>query len=110
MPRGDGTGPFGEGPMTGRAAGYCAGYATPGFAGQPGFGGGHYGAGFARGRGRGHRNRFYATGVPFSAYPAPGPGLDRDQELALLKNESERLKSALDTVEKRLQQLETETE
>ncbi|MBC7077615.1 MAG: DUF5320 domain-containing protein, partial [Synergistales bacterium] len=24
MPRGDGTGPAGFGPMTGRAAGYCA--------------------------------------------------------------------------------------
>jgi len=32
MPRGDGTGPAGMGPMTGRGAGYCAGFATPGFA------------------------------------------------------------------------------
>jgi len=32
MPRGNGTGPMGAGPMTGRAAGYCAGFATPGFA------------------------------------------------------------------------------
>ena len=31
MPRGDGTGPMGMGPMTGRAAGYCAGYPVPGF-------------------------------------------------------------------------------
>jgi len=31
MPRGDGTGPAGMGPMTGRAAGYCAGYGVPGF-------------------------------------------------------------------------------
>ena len=31
MPWGDGTGPAGWGPMTGRAAGYCAGYAVPGF-------------------------------------------------------------------------------
>jgi len=31
MPRGDGTGPMGMGPMTGRAAGFCAGYASPGF-------------------------------------------------------------------------------
>jgi len=31
MPRGDGTGPMGFGPMTGRAAGYCAGYGVPGF-------------------------------------------------------------------------------
>jgi len=31
MPRGDGTGPMGFGPMTGRAAGYCAGFGIPGF-------------------------------------------------------------------------------
>lgn len=31
MPRGNGTGPAGMGPMTGRAAGYCAGYSMPGF-------------------------------------------------------------------------------
>jgi len=31
MPRGDGTGPLGSGPMTGRAAGYCAGYPVPGY-------------------------------------------------------------------------------
>ena len=31
MPAGDGTGPLGFGPMTGRAAGYCAGYPVPGF-------------------------------------------------------------------------------
>ena len=32
MPRGDRTGPMGMGPMTGRAAGYCAGYGVPGYA------------------------------------------------------------------------------
>jgi uncharacterized protein DUF5320 len=32
MPGGDGTGPMGMGPMTGRAAGYCAGNGAPGFA------------------------------------------------------------------------------
>lgn len=32
MPWGDRTGPMGYGPMTGRAAGYCAGYPTPGYA------------------------------------------------------------------------------
>ena len=31
MPGGDGTGPGGMGPMTGRAAGYCAGYPVPGY-------------------------------------------------------------------------------
>lgn len=32
MPRGNGMGPFGQGPMTGRGMGYCAGFAQPGFA------------------------------------------------------------------------------
>jgi len=31
MPLGDGTGPLGLGPMTGRAAGFCAGYPVPGY-------------------------------------------------------------------------------
>jgi len=31
MPGGDGTGPTGFGPMSGRGAGYCAGYPFPGF-------------------------------------------------------------------------------
>ena len=31
MPAGDRTGPFGLGPMTGRQAGYCAGYPLPGY-------------------------------------------------------------------------------
>ena len=31
MPRGDGTGPLGLGPMTGRAAGFCAGFRVPGY-------------------------------------------------------------------------------
>jgi len=40
MPRGDGTGPAGMGPRTGRGAGYCAGNRAPGFAsaGRPGQG------------------------------------------------------------------------
>ncbi len=31
MPRGDGTGPIGMGPMTGRGAGFCAGFKIPRF-------------------------------------------------------------------------------
>jgi len=56
MPRGNGTGPAGLGSMTGRAAGFCAGYPVPGYmnpvAGRAGFYGagvpalGPYGAGF----------------------------------------------------------------
>ncbi len=32
MPFGDGTGPMGLGPMTGRGAGFCAGFGRPSFA------------------------------------------------------------------------------
>jgi len=38
MPFGDRTGPMGLGPMTGRAAGFCAGSGRPGFANRmPGY-------------------------------------------------------------------------
>lgn len=47
MPRGDGTGPMGLGPMTGRGLGYCAGYGAPGFTNpMPGMG---LGLGWGRG-------------------------------------------------------------
>ena len=52
MPFGDGTGPRGLGPMTGRGAGYCAGYGQPGFA-SPMARRGWYGFGMGRGWGRG---------------------------------------------------------
>lgn len=52
MPRGDRTGPAGAGPMTGRGAGFCAGFNTAGFQ--------NAGGGFGRGCGRGFgfRNQF----------------------------------------------------
>ena len=56
MPRGDKTGPRGQGPMTGRALGFCAGYDSPGF--TKGFGGGMgRGRGWGFGGGFGRRNR-----------------------------------------------------
>ena len=75
MPGGDGTGPGGMGPMTGRAAGYCAGYPIPGFMNPIG-GRGHWGWGRGGG-GWGRRNWFYATGLTGSqramyGYPAYG--------------------------------------
>jgi hypothetical protein len=98
MPGGDRTGPLGQGPRTGRGAGYCSSY------GRGAVGG------FPRGAvgGFGRRNRFYATGVPFSAYASPGYAgtLERDEEVTLLKDESQRLRAALESIEQRLSQLE----
>ena len=98
MPGGDRTGPLGQGPRTGRGAGYCTGYGRGAV--------GNFPRGAAGGFGR--RNRFYATGVPFSAYAAPSylGTLERDEEIALLKDESQRLKAALESIEERLGQLE----
>jgi len=45
MPFGDGTGPGGMGPMTGRAAGFCAGFSVPGYMNPVVGGAGFYGAG-----------------------------------------------------------------
>ncbi len=46
MPGGDRRGPWGKGPRTGRAAGFCAGYRMPGFMNRflpPAFGGRWFG-------------------------------------------------------------------
>lgn len=62
MPRGDGTGPMGMGPMTGRRAGICAGVVAPGAMNAPGMFSGlgcrRGGAGMMRGAGFQARNRF----------------------------------------------------
>lgn len=68
MPGGDHRGPLGQGPRTGRAAGYCAGYDTPGYA-NAGPGGGYRRGGRGRGTGwggggRGWRHRYDLTGLP----------------------------------------------
>jgi len=67
MPFGDGTGPRGMGPMTGRGAGYCAGFGRPGFAnpirGRRWFG---------FGSGRAYRYPYaYRPPVPYPGYGYP---------------------------------------
>jgi len=77
MPRGDRTGPAGMGPMTGRGAGYCAGYDRPGFANP--WVGGYGGRGFGGG-GRGWRNMYYATGLPGWARAGYAPAAPKQLE------------------------------
>ncbi|MFA6713901.1 MAG: DUF5320 domain-containing protein [Victivallales bacterium] len=103
MPRGDGTGPTGAGPMTGRAAGYCAGFSTPGFANFAGYGRGGRGMGMGRavrGRGLGLRNRFYAPA------PVQPPELSVEQEKEYLVNEVKALETELEAMKKRLGELD----
>jgi len=121
MPVGDRTGPAGMGPMTGRAAGYCAGHSVPGYMNAiPG-----RGMGFGRG-GWGRRNRFYATGLtgwqrasygypayglsmtgahaPYEAPPVP----TKDQEMDMLRDQAKYLEESLSGINKRIKELETE--
>jgi len=122
MPGGDGTGPGGMGPMTGRAAGFCAGYAVPGYAnpmGGRGYGG--WGRGFGRGLGHGFgwgRARYgwpawggyaspyvgYAAGYPAAFGAAPNP----EQEQTALRQQSQYLQDSLDAINKRIEDLEKE--
>ena len=125
MPGGDGTGPGGMGPMTGRAAGYCAGYAVPGHMSPVG-GQGYFGGGRGRGGGGwGRRNRFYASGltgwqraamgasaycappaypVPYAAQP--GPTQTAQQELDMLKGQAEYFEDTLEGIRKQIDALQ----
>lgn len=102
MPRGNGTGPNGMGPMTGRAAGFCTGYGVPGYA-NPGYGRGFgSGRGFGYGRGFGW-GRTYGSAVPFvpPAGYAPGP----DTERKSLEYQADLLEEELQTIRRRLDAL-----
>ena len=62
MPEGDGTGPAGMEPMTGRAAIYCGGYPVPGYMNPvPGY---VFGRGWGRGFGHGLGFRGSRVGEP----------------------------------------------
>jgi len=125
MPRGDRTGPWGAGPMTGRVAGYCAGYSVPGYLNPVG----GYGRGFGRGWGRGYgRGWGRGFGRGWYAYPYPPPAIVQpaypqvyppasqsqtpEQEVAALENyhkdlvaEKADLEQEMDGVKARIEEL-----
>ena len=110
MPKGDRNGPSGQGPQTGRATGYCAGFAGPGyvnsFAGR-GFGGG-YGPGRGRGggMGRGMANRWRAP-APIYPYSVPNSvPYSAQDEAETLRRQAQQLDTSLEDIGKRLAQLE----
>jgi len=115
MAYGDGTGPNGAGPMTGRGAGFCAGFNVPGSMNFQ-FGGGNRFSGCGRGRG--------GAGFGCGFRSSSGIGRQRlagmqnfensygiqnaDTEKNYLKSEAEFLKQSLEAVTKRLEKLESE--
>jgi len=119
MPAGDGTGPMGQGPMTGRAAGYCAGYGVPGYMNPiPGRGFGYgFGRGWGRGRGRGWGRGFGGMGqMGYGpdygvAYPGPlayGNPVSPQQEAEALKTQAEQVEATLAGIRKRLDEIEAQ--
>lgn len=108
MPRGDRTGPVGNGQMTGRQMGYCAGYDVPGYAQ-----GGVFGCGMGRGRGRafgGGRGMAFRHGgwepAPAYGYPVPPPV----NEAAQLKAQIDGLEKTVSALKERLAKVAGETE
>ncbi|NLO89199.1 MAG: DUF5320 domain-containing protein [Clostridia bacterium] len=118
MPRGDRTGPYGFGPMTGRGAGYCAGYNIPGFANPLPV------KRFAGRGGRGHRNWYYATGLAgwqrapmglptWGGFVSPSPSsfeISKEKELEMLKKQAEYFEECLGDIKKRIKELKEEKE
>jgi hypothetical protein len=114
MPAGDRAGPAGMGPMSGRAAGYCAGHGRPGYESLT------PGRGFGRGRGFGNRARggggpgwrhwFRASGLPgwrrFGEWLDPYPTPDPDVEKQALRTQAEALQAELDWIRRRLGEFE----
>ncbi|MFN2363324.1 MAG: DUF5320 domain-containing protein [Halarsenatibacteraceae bacterium] len=86
MPGGDRTGPAGAGPMTGRGAGYCNGFNRPGSF-RPG-----------AGMGRGRRNMNSGAGRQAAQFnqEETSSNLDKDREIAELKNQLNNIESKLD--------------
>ena len=100
MPAGDRTGPEGMGPMTGRGAGFCAGFGAPGYMNAGAV------AGYGRGRGFGRGHGFRRFGAWGAAMPYAAP--TREQQVDVLKEQSRYLESELKAVRDQIEQLESE--
>lgn len=98
MPRGDARGPEGRGPLTGWGLGACAGYERPGFAARrPG--------GAGRGRGRGWRNVYRATGIPGWQRGFASLSLSGEEQTEALKEYAETLREEAEVIERRINEL-----
>ncbi|NOR15766.1 MAG: hypothetical protein GQ544_08685 [Candidatus Aminicenantes bacterium] len=103
MPRGNRTGPLGQGPRTGRAMGYCSGYPTPGFT--------QGGLGMGFGRGQAYRHGFapgnrMGWGYNPWQYSPYSPAPSQEEELEVLKNQAEILAQQQNEIKQRITDLE----
>ncbi|MCF7916603.1 MAG: DUF5320 domain-containing protein [Candidatus Omnitrophica bacterium] len=105
MPAGNGTGPAGLGPRTGRAAGYCAGYDTPGYVNPGGVG---FGRGFGRGRGLGYGRGYGLHRATYVPQVACNQLPTAKEETNYLKEEAKSLKGELEAINQRIKNLESE--
>ena len=114
MPRGDRTGPNGLGSMTGRAAGYCAGYSVPSYANPISGRGRGFGFGRGLGRGRGCGNGFgqrgagypYAYGNAYNAVPYASE-ITPQQEADMLKGQAKAMQDEIAAINERIKELES---
>jgi len=111
MPGGNGTGPAGMGPMTGRGLGYCANYSAPGYM-NPIVGGGFgrgmgRGGGFGRGMGVGRGfGRGVGRGSGATAY-SYSSNLSSQQEASMLKDQLKAMQDEVNMVNNRIKELES---
>ena len=117
---GNGTGPAGFGPMTGRGAGYCAGYSVPGYQNTTVPRRGYRRTSF-QGSGRGFRNIYNATGLfgwqrgsttlPAATTPPAAtipPVFTKEQQLEALKKQAEYLKNELGKITRQINAADSE--
>ncbi|MBN2482816.1 MAG: DUF5320 domain-containing protein [Candidatus Omnitrophica bacterium] len=114
MPRFDGTGPSGQGAMTGGGRGFCAGYAVPGHmpsgSGRGRFGPGRgRGRGFGRGMGRGFGWRWYPAPYAYGGH-GPATNMSRQEESQMLREEAHTMQDEINVINQRIKELESTKE
>jgi len=106
MPNQDGTGPMGQGPLTGRGLGPCGRGLARGRVFARGFGAGRgFARGFGTGRGFGWRFAQGAT-IPAQPLPAEQVELSKSEQRKVLKAELEELKQEEKEIKEMLADLE----
>jgi len=91
MPGFNGTGPLGQGPVTGRGMGRCTGAVPAGAVPARGFG---------RGRGRG-----FGPGPMPAGYGYPQPAMETVDEKTAIENQIKGLENQLEMLNKRLNEI-----